>query len=78
MYALISIPMKGRCVSVGNEAAAAAGFVDADADGDGLFGFESALRVVGRLATLHADGLSFCNVLGNGEGLRHRFPGLPV
>ena len=40
----LSTGMDRRCVSVGDEATAAAGFVHADgADGHALFGFEDAL-----------------------------------
>ncbi len=67
---------RGR-VGVWNKATTAAGFVHSSgADGDALFGFEDALGVVGGLATLHADGVSLCNVLGDGEELPHRFPGV--
>ncbi len=59
-----------------DEAAAAADFVHTGgSDGDALLGFENALRVVGWLATFHADCVSLCNVLDDGEELRHRFPG---
>ena len=59
-----------------DEAGTAAGFVHAGgADGDAFFGFEGALGVVGRLATLHADGVGLGDVLGDGEELGHRFPG---
>src|SRR5258705_316787 len=34
-----------------------------------------ALRLVCRLATLHADGVSLGNVFGDGEKLWHRLPG---
>jgi hypothetical protein len=33
------------------------------------------LGIVGRLATFHADGMSFGDVLSDGEQLRHWFPG---
>ncbi len=63
-------------VGVRNEAATAAGFIHANcADGHALFGFEDALGIVGWLTTLHADGVSLGNVFGDGEELRHRFPG---
>ena len=63
-------------IGVRDKASSAAGFVHAHrADGDALFGFEDALGIVGRLATLHTDGMSFGYVLGDGEELRHRFPG---
>ncbi len=44
-------------VRVRDEATTAPGFVQAHgADGAALFGFEDALGIVGRLATLHTDG----------------------
>src|SRR5438132_13945288 len=63
-------------VVVGHEAATATGFVHALAPhGHALFGFKSALRIICRLAALHADRVGLGYVLGDGEQLRHRFPG---
>ena len=59
--------MHRRRVGMWNEAGAAAGFVHALAsNGDALFGFKSALRVVRGLATLHADGVGLGDVFGDG------------
>lgn len=60
--------MHGRRVGVRHEALAAAGFVHLGAaDGDPLFRFKSTLRIVGRLATPHADGVRLGDVFGDGE-----------
>ena len=48
------------------EATAAAGLVHVAAtDGYTFFGFNGALRIVRRLATLHADGVRFRDVFSN-------------
>src|SRR5207302_11332295 len=69
--------MHRRSICMWHKATAAAGFVHAFApDGDPLFGFKSALRIVGGLAALHADSMSLSDVLGNREQLRHWLTGL--
>jgi hypothetical protein len=70
--------MDGRGVGVWNEATPASRFVHAGAaDGDTFFRFESALRVVCRLAAPHADSVRLGDVLGNRQKLWHRLPGVP-
>ena len=66
-----------RRVGMGDEAAAAAGFVSVGrADDDARVLLDDALRVVGGLAAANADGVRLGDVLGDGEQLRHRLEGL--
>ena len=59
--------MDRRRVCVRNEAAAAARFVHVGgADGDAFFGFEGALVIIRRLATLHANRMRVGDVLRAG------------
>src|SRR2546423_7870564 len=62
-----------RRVGVWDEAAAAARLVRVGcADDDLALDLDDALRVVGGLAAADADGVRLCDVLGDGEELRHR------
>ena len=58
------------------KAAAAAGFIHSrGAHNDEVFIGDQALRVLGRIAALHADGKRFGDLVGHGKQLRHGMKG---
>src|SRR5215212_9433195 len=69
--------MHGWCIGVWDKTSTTTSFIlIRRPDGNALFRFKRALRVIGGLATLHADGVGLRDVLGNSEQLPHRLPGL--
>ncbi len=73
---MLLVRMNRRRVGMRHKATPAAGFVHTLApDRDAFFRFKSTLRIVGWLPAFHADRMRLGDVLGDGEQLRHRFPG---